>query len=87
MVIPENSKTVLPPWSEIVGTIQAVFVDDLSVQVKVDEHLLSFAYGSREFYIVLTKVKPLIGRKVGILKTDSADNPLCIRLITNGGRY
>lgn len=82
----ENGKTVLPPWSEIVGTLEGVFADDLSVHIKVDGHMLSFAYGSRESEIILTKLKPLIGCKVGILKTDSADNPLCIRLIMNGGQ-
>jgi hypothetical protein len=71
----------LPPWSEIVGTLQGVFADDLFIHVKINGHLLSFANESRESEIILTKLKPLIGCEVGILKTDSVDNPLCIRLI------
>jgi len=81
MVPSENSKTPLPPWSEIVGTLQGVFADDLFIHVKIDGNLFSFANESRESEIILTKLKPLIGREVGILKTDSVDNPLCIRLI------
>jgi hypothetical protein len=81
MMPSENSKTVLTPWSEIIGTLQGVFGDNLFIHVKVNGHLLSFANESRESEIILTKLKPLIGRKVGILKTDSVDNPLCIRLV------
>jgi hypothetical protein len=77
----ENRKTSLPPWSEIVGTLQGVFADDLFIHVKINGNLLSFAKELRESEIIQTKLKPLIGRKVGILKTDSVDNPLCIRLI------
>jgi len=77
----ENSRTPLPLWVEVVGTFEEIFADDLFVYVKISGRLLSFANGSRESEIIMTKLKPLMGRKVGILKTDSADNPICIRLI------
>jgi len=76
-----NIKTHLTPWTEVVGTLKEIFADDLFIYVKIDGQLLSFASESRESEIIIAKLKPLMGRKIGILKTDSADNPFCIRLI------
>jgi hypothetical protein len=75
------SEVRLEPWTEITGKLIAVSSDDKFIHVKIGDKMLSIARESLESEIIQAKLTTMLGRKIGILKTDFADNPLCIRLI------
>lgn len=79
----ENSENHWPLWSEVVGPLHSVFADDRFTYVKINGKTLSFPKESQESEITQTELNnaSLIGRKIGILKTDVIDRPLRIRLI------
>jgi hypothetical protein len=77
----EKQEVRLTSWSEVVGTFHRVFADNHFTYVKINDKTLSFPKESQESEIIQTKLKSLIGRRIGILKTDLIDWPLRIRLI------
>lgn len=68
-------------WSEVVGTYKGLFVTDYDLQVRISNEVLSFPKDSDEALYVQENLGGVIGRKIGILKTDVPEKPLCIRLV------
>lgn len=69
-------------WHEIVGTLIDISSDDDCIYVVINEIMLSFVRDSEEAsYISQTLNRSIIGRSVGILKTDLPERPLRIRLV------
>jgi len=67
----------LEPWTEITGKLIAVSSDDNFIYVKIGDKTLSI--GKSE--IIQAKLTSMLGREIGILKTDFVDNPLRVRII------
>ena len=79
---PQLQATDLPLWTEIVGVFCRVLSDDSYLYVKIENKLLCFAKESVESNIVQEKLRhDLIGRKIGLLRTDEPMKPLRVRVI------
>jgi hypothetical protein len=70
----------LEPWTEITGKLIAVSSDDNFIYVKIGNKTLSIGRESTKSEIQ-AKLTSMLGREIGILKTDFVDNPLRVRII------
>ena len=76
------SRIQLALWSELIGTYKGFSIDGHSVHVRIDDNVVSFVIGSEEASLLQQILSDnMMGRKIGILKTDLIDRPLLIRLI------
>jgi hypothetical protein len=71
----------LEPWTEITGKLIAVSSDDNFIYVKIGDKTLSIVRESGKSEIIQAKLTSMLGREIGILKTDFVDNPLRVRII------
>ena len=74
-------KIHLSPWTELYGKLYGIFHDNHLIHVRIGYWMLSFPNGSGEAELLRHKLPKLVGRKVGILKTDLPSNPLLVRVI------
>jgi len=76
------NQTRLALWSELIGTYKGYVIDDQCIHVRIDDNVVSFVIGSEEESSLQQILSDnMLGRKIGILKTDLIDRPLLIRLI------
>jgi len=81
VVIELNTLIHLAPWCEVIGTYGGLYEDDDYLYVKVRGEIVQFAKDSRAAEIARNTLKGLMGRKVGILRTDEPAKPILIRII------
>ena len=67
----------LVPWSEVVGVLSDVRINDNEVQVEIDGKLLIYPRDIHSDEVI----KRYVGRRIGILKTDLPDRDLLIRVL------
>lgn len=75
-------------WQEIVGDcirFQAT-KDQVAIILRVygQNVRIAFKHGSREGIILMKIGRKLVGRKLGILRTDNEMQPIVIRIISQG---
>jgi hypothetical protein len=70
---------ILPLWSELVGIVQDYCNDEYCIHVIIDNKALTFSKDSSEAQILDRTMTQLLGKKVGILRTDLPGKKLCIR--------
>lgn len=80
--MPEKQETWLAPFSEIVGTYNGLVIKDHFTHVKINGYVISFPNGTKEATLLQQFFNEnMVGRKIGVLRTDLLDKPLLIRLI------
>ncbi|MFQ6077114.1 MAG: hypothetical protein ACE5Z5_13455 [Candidatus Bathyarchaeia archaeon] len=77
-----GEKVHLGAWMEVVGTLRGVSTDGHFTYLKIGGKLLSFPRHSTEAEIISDELGDdrLIGRKIGVLRTDDPSRPLRIRV-------
>jgi len=74
----------LAPWCEVIGTFGGCITNDNFLYIKINGSLFAFPRESDEALNVREKLdENLVGKKVGILRTDEPARPLLIRFIEN----
>jgi hypothetical protein len=77
-------RCVLDEWWEIVGILLGTRMNgyDYEVYVECRETLYKLVYhaDSREAAILREKLRGLVGRVIGILRTDLVDEPVAVRV-------
>lgn len=78
----QGERVYLGAWMEVVGRLCGVSTDDHFTYLKIGDKLLSFPRHSTEAEIIENEFSNdrLIGRKIGILRTDNPSRPLLIRI-------
>ena len=77
----QEKKLVLRAWDEINGTLNDLFRDDHFVYIRISDKLLSFPDDSVEAKVLHERLdSSLIGKKIGILRTDLHVKPIRVRL-------
>lgn len=76
-------KVHLRLWEEVIGICRAIDRNESVLSITIDGFQLTFRTGSSEA-LMLEKVsiEGFLGKKVGILRTDSPEEPLRVRLIS-----
>jgi len=74
-------KIHLSPWTELCGKLLGISTNDYLVNVKIGDRVISFQHGSHEAKLVKQNLVKLVGKKVGVLKTDLPEKPLVIRVL------
>lgn len=73
----------LVPWSEVTGTYHGSQVDGHHIYVRIGKRAVAFAVESREASLVRRRLSEnMVGRKIGILKTNLPDKPLLFRVVS-----
>jgi len=73
----------LEPWVEITGVLRSIETKKAFLHLEIADTVLSFEIESKEASCAQERInRNLIGRKIGILRTDIAEKPLVVRLIT-----
>lgn len=76
------SRIQLALWSELIGTYRGFVIDGHCIHVRIDDNVISFVIGTEEASLLQQFLSDdIVGRRIGILKTDLLDRPLRIRLI------
>lgn len=72
----------LTPWSEVVVIYNGLVIEEHFTRVKINGNMISFPNGSKEATLLQQFLKEnMVGRNIGILRTDLPDKPHLIRLI------
>jgi len=80
--LPEKQKTWLPSFSEIVGMFNGLVIEGEFTHVKIDDDVLSFQNETQEAaFLKQFLTDNIVGKKIGILRTDNPDKPILIRMI------
>ena len=76
------NETHLRPWFELIGTYNGLEIDEYFVYIKIDDKVVSFSKDSEEALYVQEKLdSSVVGRKIGVLKTDLQEKLVRIRLV------
>lgn len=71
----------LKVWTEIVGKLSRISCDDGFIHLIIDGKILSYSIHSEEAKHLLKAIDDcLLGKTIGILRTDLPDKPILIRL-------
>jgi len=78
----QGERVHLGAWMEVVGKLCGVSTDDRFTYIKIGDKLLSFPKHSTGAEIIEDELGDgrLIGRKIGVLRTDDPSRPLLIRI-------
>ncbi len=71
----------LRSWDEIVGVLQAMELTQFEAILLFEECYVSFPLNSPEGELIKNLDDLLVGKKVGMLKTDLREKPLVIRML------
>ncbi|MDI6811521.1 MAG: hypothetical protein QMD80_07635 [archaeon] len=72
----------LDAYEEVIGTLRGIEKDEFTISLIFDDFQVIFNLDSEEGEIVEKTINSgLIGEKIGLLRTDSPDNPLIFRKI------
>lgn len=78
----EDKEIRLVLWSEVIGMFGGCFSDNHFIRLKINEKLLAFPKESKEAEVILKKLDDsLLGKWIGILKTDLPKKSLVIRVL------
>lgn len=74
---------ITPPlWAEAIGVFNGLSSDDSRIYIKIGNKTLCLPIASIESEAALDNLhRGLIGRKIGLLRTDEPMKPLVVRLI------
>lgn len=71
-------------WTECVGTYRGLFRDQNLTCVKLGSFVIQFDDGSRQARAVQEALEEVrIGSRVGLLRTDSLESPLRVRVVSS----
>ena len=72
----------LDAYEEVIGTLRGIEKDEFAISLIFDVFQVIFNLNSKEGELVEKTIdNGLIGEKIGLLRTDSKDNPLIFRKI------
>jgi len=77
-------KLFLRDWDEAVGQFLRLEIGDQWLQVKMSCGSIEFPIASIEAQILAKDLEGLSGRSIAILKTDSAERPIVVRVLKEG---
>lgn len=78
----QENELHLAPWCEVIGTFGGCITKDNFLYIKINGSLFVFPRESDEALYVREKLdENLVGKKVGILRTDEPARPLLIRAL------
>jgi len=85
LLLSKRTKVQLRPWEEIIGTLQTIETNSQTVTAIISytqnlEVALSYPKNTPEANII-EKLKPHLGQKIAILRTDNPEKRLIIRTI------
>mgnify|MGYP001558297466 CR=1 FL=1 len=76
----------LPPWSEMVGIYDGIGIEEDFTHVKINGKVISSKNGTKEATLLQQCLnEKMIGRKIGVLRTNLPDKPILIRMIDQKG--
>jgi hypothetical protein len=82
MIDPPSNLTRLDYWTEIIGPYRGCFNIENLIYFKIGNKTIAFDSNTKEAEILGNKLKDeYIDQTVGVLRTDSLEIPLIIRLI------
>lgn len=82
VIMRQGEQIRLALWAELIGPYGGFVIDGHYIRVRIDDNVVSFVIGSEEAILLQQILNDnMIGRKIGILKTDLIDKPVLIRLI------
>lgn len=69
-------------WSEVVGTDDGLVIEENFTHLRINSSVISFPNGTKEATLVRQFFNEnMVGRKIGVLRTDLADKPLLFRIV------
>ena len=84
----ETREIKLKIWEEIVGDCVELSVEDdyIAVYLTVNRHTskVVFPYESEEGCILRKTRDKLVGKKIGILRTDDSARPIVVKIFDSG---
>ena len=83
LLLSKRTKVQLRPWEEIIGTLQTIETNSQTITAVISytqnlEVALSYPKNTPEANII-EKLKPHLGQKIAILRTDNPEKPLTIK--------
>lgn len=78
----QASSALFPKWTEMVGIFEGLGVVSGSTIIKINEESFAFFNESSEASCLRERLgSNLMGKRIGILRTDLSDKPFLVRLI------